>query len=186
LCSHQLNATNWFLGSRPEAVTASGGLFRFGGNGREVPDHVYATFEYPGGRTAVFSSIESNAFDDYYEMFMGTKGTLILRREIEALFFEEGNGETGPTSVTVAPQTGGAVAQTSETQAAHTNQTAAPSSSATPLFERPRSTRLQIQRFCSAIRVGTPLACGPDKAFDSARACILANDSLKQKVRLAI
>ena len=38
------------------------------------------------------------AFDDYYEMFMGTKGTLILRREIEALFFPEGNGESGPTS----------------------------------------------------------------------------------------
>jgi predicted dehydrogenase len=186
LCSHQLNATNWFLGSRPEAVTASGGLFRFTGNGREVPDHVFATFEYPGGRTAVFSSIESNAFDDYYEMFMGTKGTLILRREIEALFFEEGNGESGPTSVTVAPQTGGAVAQTSETQPGHTNQAAAPSSSVTPLFERPRSTRLQIQRFCSAIRVGTPLACGPDKAFESARACILANESIKQKARLTV
>ena len=37
-------------------------------------DHVYATFEYPLGRTAVFTSIESNAFDHYYEMFMGTKG----------------------------------------------------------------------------------------------------------------
>jgi hypothetical protein len=59
-------------------------------------------------------------------------------------------------------------------------------SAATPLFERPRSTRLQIQRFCSAIRVGTPLACGPDKAFESARACILANESIKQKARLTI
>jgi hypothetical protein len=119
-------------------------------------------------------------------MFMGTKGTLILRREIEALFFEEGNGESGPTSVTVAPQTGGAIAQTSETQAGNTNQAASQASSASPLFERPRSTRLQIQRFCSAIRVGTPLACGPDKAFDSARACILANDSLRQKARLTV
>ena len=186
LCSHQLNATNWFLGSRPEAVSGSGGLYRFKGEGREVHDHVYTTFEYPGGRTAVFSSIESNAFDDYYEMFMGTKGTLILRREIEALFFPEGNGESGPTSITVAPQTGGAVAQTSETQAGNTNQAAAPSSAVTPLFERPRSTRLQIQRFCSAIRVGTPLACGPDKAFDSAKACILANHAIAQKARLTV
>ncbi len=108
LCSHQLNATNWFLGSKPEAVHATGGVYRFK-DGREVFDHVYATFEYPNGQTAVFSSVESNAFDDYYEMFMGTKGTLILRREIEALFFEEGGGE-GATSITVAPQTGGPVA----------------------------------------------------------------------------
>ena len=78
------------------------------------------------------------------------------------------------------------MAQTSETQAGNTNQAAAPSSAVTPLFERPRSTRLQIQRFCSAIRVGTPLACGPDKAFDSAKACILANDAIAQKARLIV
>src|SRR5687768_18044756 len=60
--------------------SASGGVYRFK-DGREVFDHVYATFEYPNGQTAVFSSVESNAFDDYYEMFMGTKGTLILDRK---------------------------------------------------------------------------------------------------------
>jgi hypothetical protein len=43
-----------------------------------------------------------------------------------------------------------------------------------------------IQRFCAAVRVGTPLACGPDKAFDSARACIRANEAIKQKTRLTI
>ena len=185
LCSHQLNATNWFLGSKPEAVSASGGVYRFK-DGREVFDHLYATFEYPNGQTAVFSSIESNAFDDYYEMFLGTKGTLILRRETEALFFEEGGGEGGPTSLSVAPQTGGPAAVSSETQARNTNQATDQRSAVTPLFERPRSTRLQIQRFCSAIRVGTPLACGPDKAFDSARSCIRANEAAKQKAWLAV
>jgi len=185
LCSHQLNAANWFLGSKPEAVHATGGVYRFK-DGREVFDHIYATFEYPNGQTAVFSSVESNAFDDYYEMFMGTKGTLILRREIEALFFEEGGGEAAATSITVAPQTGGPVALSSETQAVNTNQQMAQGSLVSPLFDRPRSTRLQIQRFCSAIRVGTPLACGPDKAFDSAAACIRANESAKQKARLAV
>src|SRR5687768_11106144 len=185
LCSHQINATNWFLGSSPEAVSATGGVYRFK-DGREVPDHVYATFEYPTGQTAVFSSIESNAFDDYYEMFFGTKGTLIIRREVEALFFEEGNGEAGATSIAVTPQSAGPAAVSSETQAGNTNQRAAQASTVTPLFERPRSTRQQIQRFCSAIRVGTPLACGPEKAFDSARACIRANESLKQKARLTI
>jgi predicted dehydrogenase len=185
LCSHQINAANWFLGSHPTAVSATGGVYRFK-DGREVPDHVYVTFEYPNGQTAVFSSIESNAFDDYYEMFMGTKGTLIIRREIEAMVFEEGNRE-GATSIAVAPQTAGPAAVSSETQAANTNQAAAQASSTTPVaFERPRSTRLQIQRFCSAIRVGTPLACGPDKAVDSARACIRANESIQQKARLTI
>jgi hypothetical protein len=74
----------------------------------------------------------------------------------------------------------------SETQAANTNRQMAQGSPVSPLFDRPRSTRLQIQRFCSAIRVGTPLACGPDKAFDSATACIRANDAAKQKARLSV
>jgi hypothetical protein len=50
----------------------------------------------------------------------------------------------------------------------------------------PRPTRIEIQRFCAAIRVGTPVACGPDKAVASARACIRANESIKQKTRLPI
>ena len=120
LCSHQVNAANWFLGSSPDAVIASGGLYRFPEN-REVYDHVYVTFEYPGGRTAVFSSIESNAFDDYYEMYLGTKGTLIMLREREALLFEEG-GSGRQTGIEVTPAGKGAAAQSSETMAANTNQ----------------------------------------------------------------
>ena len=83
LASHQINIVNWFFAAEPHTVHGAGGVFRFK-DGREVDDHVYATFEYPGGRTAVFSSIESNAFDHYYEAFFGTKGTLILQGEAEA------------------------------------------------------------------------------------------------------
>ena len=48
---------------------------------------------------------------------MGTKGTLIMSREQEALLFEEGSAEARrPTAVEVAPRTpGAAAAQTSET-----------------------------------------------------------------------
>jgi predicted dehydrogenase len=186
LCSHQVNAANWYLGSAPEAVIGSGGLYRFP-EGREVYDHVYVTFEYPGGRTAVFSSIESNAFDDYYEAFFGTKGTLIMLREREALLFEEGSGRR--TGVEVTPAGMGPVAQSSETMAANTNQAGARGASTSPggaTTVRPPATRFQMQRFCSAIRVATPLACGPDKAFGSARACIGANEAIKTKARVRI
>jgi predicted dehydrogenase len=184
LCSHQINATNWFFGCAPEAVTASGGLYRFSDN-REVYDHVYATFEYPGGRTAVFSSIESNAFDDYYEMYFGTKGTLILLHEREALLFEEGSG-TRATEIEVTPRGAGAVIQSSETMTANTNQTVARAAGVAGSDARPPATRIQMQRFCSAIRVGAPLACGPDQAFDSARACIRANEAIRTKSRVTV
>ena len=95
-----MNIVNWFFGAVPEFVHGSGSVARWK-DGREVDDHVYATFEYPGGRTATFSSIESNAFDHYYEVFFGTKGTLLLKGEAEAYLFEEGGGAR-PTGIEVA------------------------------------------------------------------------------------
>jgi predicted dehydrogenase len=184
LCSHQINAVNWFLGSTPEAVVASGGLYRFP-EGREVYDHVYATFEYPGGRSVTFTSIESNAFDDYYEMYFGTKGTLILLHESDAMLFDE-EASKRSTTIAMSSRDGGAVALSSETMAGHTNTSAASSAATSTQSTGPRPIRIQIQRFCSAIRVGTPIACGPDKAIASARPCIRANEAIKQKTRLMV
>jgi predicted dehydrogenase len=192
LASHQINITNWFFGAEPENVLGVGGIYRY--KDREVPDHVYTTFEYSGGRTATFTSIESNAFDDYYEMFMGTKGTLILLRERDALLFEE--GVPRGTGVEVASRGAAPTVQSSETVSGATADPLAPStgtavgggtapqtSGAVPT-QRRVPTRRQIERFCAAIRVGTPLACGPDKAMGSARACIRANEVIaKSKVQ---
>jgi predicted dehydrogenase len=182
LGSHQVNVANWFFGAEPDRVSAVGGIYRF--KDREVPDHVYSTFEYPGGRTATFTSIESNAFDDFYEMFMGTKGTLVLDREREAFLFEE--GAPRGTGVEVASRGGAPVVQSSETVTGATADTSAPAGPRAPATgssgaasgERRVATRRQIERFCAAIRVGTPLACGPDKAIGSARACIRANEAI--------
>ena len=180
LGSHQVNISNWFFGAEPETVIALGGIYRF--KDREVPDHVYSTFEYPGGQTATFTSIESNAFDDYYEMFMGTKGTLIMNREREAMLFEE--GAPRGTGVEIGSRGNAPVVQSSETVSGATADTSAPvaGSPAVPdtaqQGERRVATRRQIERFCAAIRVGTPLACGADKAIGSARACIRANEAI--------
>src|SRR5207237_10834747 len=113
--SHQVTATSWFFDAPPEAVYTHGSLSRFK-DGREVYDHIYATFEYPGGRTATFSSIQSNAFEDAYEMFMGTQGTLIMRHETEAYLFNE--GEAHSTRVEVSKQSSAPVADASATRPA--------------------------------------------------------------------
>ena len=93
LASHQVNIVNWFFGAEPVATMGTGGVYRFNDGQREIGDHVYTTLEYPGGRTAVFSSVESNAWDHYYEAFFGTKGTLVLQGEAEAFLFDEGTGQ---------------------------------------------------------------------------------------------
>ena len=185
LASHQLNAANWFLGSAPVAVTATGGVQRFK-DGREVPDHIYAMWEYPGGRTVTYSSVESCAFENRYEMFFGTKATLVVRNEVEALLFEEGNGER-QSGVEITERGSAAAADASETRPGNTAgesraTTAQPSTDGT----RPSASRQEISRFCAAVRVHTPLACGPEQAMHSAKACIRGNESIGRKTRLEI
>ncbi|HXG66952.1 MAG TPA: Gfo/Idh/MocA family oxidoreductase [Blastocatellia bacterium] len=178
LGSHQLTAANWFLDAAPESVYSTGSISRFK-DGREVFDHVYATFEYPGGRAATFSSIESNAFEDAYEMYMGTKGTLILRHETEAYLFHEGDAHS--TRVEVSRQTSEPVVDASATRAADS-----PGRSVQPQTDRSLAYRNEIAEFCSAIRTGGAVRCGPEKAMKSAIAVIAANAAAEQHARLQI
>lgn len=182
LGSHQIAAANWFLDSAPTAVYMTGGTHRFK-DGREVYDHVYATYDYPGDRTVTFSSIQSNAFDQTYEMFMGTKGTLIMTRELEAYLFNE--GEAGSTTrVEASRQSSGPVADASATQpAGSTSRTVNP---AEPVFNRGISYQNEIAEFCAAIRTGSPVRCGPEKAMKSAVAVLIGNSAAEKHTRLEI
>lgn len=182
LASHQVNVVNWFFDAEPHTVHGTGGIHRWK-DGREVDDHVYATFEYPGDRTAVFSSIESNAFDHFYEAFFGTKGTLIMRGETEAYLFEEGGGAR-PTGIEVSAAAPGPVLEASESRAADAAGRSATGSSSTG--DRLVSYRHEISGFCATIRTGVPLKCGADRAIGSALACLRAYDAIEQKARLAV
>lgn len=124
LGSHQLDACSIFLGKkRPIAVTAVGGK-NFYQDDREVEDHVYCTYEFPGATydknkptrtpdgktdyndvvTVTYSSISTNAFEPYGECIMGSKGTMIVEMEQNAYLF---GGAGRSTAVSVTQQAGG-------------------------------------------------------------------------------
>jgi len=184
LASHQLNAANWFIGAAPHAVMASGGVYRFK-DGRESCDHEYAIWEYPGGVTSTFSSVESNAFDERYEAFFGTKATLIMYNEAEALLFEEGGAGTS-TGVEVSGAVGGAVVHASETKPANAGAASRAAAQTASATGRASATELEISRFCSAVRTGESVACGAERAFESARSCIAADDAIVKQAKLTI
>jgi predicted dehydrogenase len=189
LASHQVNISNWFLEATPTAVIGSGGVYRFPEGGRELADHVFATWEYPGGRTVTFSSIESNAFERNYEAFFGTKGTLIMQGETEAYLFEEGNGGNGggrqATNIEVTAKGNGPALDASESRAADAAGRQQTATAAAPTTtERLSSYRYEISGFCAAVRTGSPLACGAERATHSARACIRAWEAVDKKTRI--
>jgi predicted dehydrogenase len=182
LGSHQIGTTNQYLGAFPTAAFGSGGIYRF--KDREVNDHVYVTFEYPHGRTVTFSSIESNDFDHITEQFMGTKGTLIMGHEGEALLFNSGDRKT---TVEVSDRDDNVVLDASESRTADAEgRTVDKSRDLSAESDRLLPYRLEIATFCAAIRTGAELRCGPDMAHRTAAAVLAANRAIDTGTKVKI
>ena len=118
LGSHQLDAASIFLTaqrpdghkSKPLSVVAVGGRSIFPAD-RECEDHVYCNFEFPGPTyyadaanqkvanpndkvVVTYSSINGNGFGGWGETVFGTKATLILDQEQDAMLFAGANTGT--------------------------------------------------------------------------------------------
>ena len=184
LGSHQLQVVNWFTGSRPTAVYGSGGTYRFK-DGREVPDHVYVTYDYPEGLTFTYSSIQSNRLDHYYEQFMGTEGTIILSGEREAMLFSEGQKGTQATQIEVeAVASSGPVMSASESRMrdATGSQVSGDGNKFNPL----RAYGDELAGFCNTVRHGAPNLCEGEEAMDACTPIIRANESIAGGEKLDI
>lgn len=109
LGSHQLDAASIFLNKvQPIACMGYGGKNFYGVKGigskdqqnddRDIDDHVYMTFEFPGKHydqdkndvcIVTYSSISTNRSEPYGETVFGSRGTLIMKQELEAILFKE-------------------------------------------------------------------------------------------------
>ncbi|MFN0109086.1 MAG: Gfo/Idh/MocA family protein [Blastocatellia bacterium] len=97
LGSHQMDVANWFLGTHPKRVIASGGIEYFR-DGREAYDNISCLYEYElmatNGKPYIvrvnYTSICNNAYEGAAELVMGTKGSLYLTSAKGLLFQEKG------------------------------------------------------------------------------------------------
>ena len=170
LGSHQLDACSIFLGKKhPIAVTGIGGTF-FYTDGREVDDHVYVMFEFPGKSTdggdkdrgdhvvVTYSSISTNAFENYGEEVMGSQGTMIVEGEKEILLYKEAdrNKVGGPprtTSITMEPNKPGGK-PVMETSPSMPGPSAASSLGGMAVADPSRGYREELEHFAYCIRHG--------------------------------
>jgi predicted dehydrogenase len=137
-------------------VTGVGGTY-FYTDGREVDDHVFTIFEFPGKTEhdriiVTYSSINTNAFDGYGEMVMGSKGTMVVSQEKEILLFKEaGNPLTSrTTSVTVETAGKKPVLETSPSTAGPSKAAALGSLAAGEVVSR--GYREELEHFAYCIR----------------------------------
>jgi predicted dehydrogenase len=159
LGSHQLDACSIFLGkAHPLAVSGIGtrSFYRdqYKAHEREVDDHVFVTFEFPGPKyyadpnllaiddkedvvIVTYSSISTNTFEPYGECVMGSHGTMLVVQEASIMLFPERNPSKPAdttkgltTSVTIAgggkpaTDTAGSTGALGPVRAAATGQTA--------------------------------------------------------------
>ncbi|MCG3125812.1 MAG: Myo-inositol 2-dehydrogenase [Phycisphaerae bacterium] len=187
LGSHQVDVANWISGAEPTAVMASGGIQRYK-DGRELNDHVYNIFEYPNGLTVTYSSIQSNALDNYYEQVMGTRGTVVLAGEGEAFLFMEGKDAAASKATEVAVSTtaaGGPVMEASASRAADAGSGAAVGS-ASAGYSSLIPYRNELEGFVYSVRTGEPPLCSAAEGRRAARAVLAANQAMERHQRVAI
>ena len=117
LGSHQLDACSIFLGKvHPLAVTGVGGKY-FYHDDRQIEDHVFVTFEFPGRNyyqgeegealrvkqergeikdqhdkvIVTYSSISTNTLEPYGECVMGSRASLLVENEATVMLIPERN-----------------------------------------------------------------------------------------------
>jgi predicted dehydrogenase len=167
LGSHQLDACSIFLGKvHPLAVSGVGGKI-FYKDEREIDDHVFVTFEFPGKNYFVkddkgnpthevkdkddkvivtYSSISTNQFEPYGECVTGNRGTLVVEMEQKAMLYPEPGGRAA--TVTVASAGGGKPAL--DTSGSTTGSTAAVGPISTSVS---KGYREEIEHFAYCIRM---------------------------------
>jgi predicted dehydrogenase len=207
LGSHQLDACSIFLGKKhPLAVTGMGGTF-FYTDKREVDDHIFVNFEFPGkaenDHTIVtYSSINTNAFETYGEELMGTRGTMIVEGEKEILLYKEidrntwkpGDSPSGKTT-TVTVENSKAGKPIIEASPSAAGPTAASSLGNLATADPSRGYREELEHFAYCIRHGNESnfhdvpdkdkpRCRGEVALADAVIALTSNMAMREKRRI--
>ncbi len=229
LGSHQLDASSIFLGKvKPIAVSGFGGKNFYGVKGvgskdkqedkREIDDHVYVTFEFPGshyferdgknelvlndGKPVIvspedvaivtYSSLSTNRLEPYGEQVMGSRATLIVQTEQQAMLFKEASPDTGGGGVeqrlyVINGNDSGPVLSASASLA----PTAGAAAAGATVEKVSRGYTEEMEHFCHCIRnkINAPvkdggLRCNGVVAMADAIMALTSNLAMKYKKRI--
>jgi len=199
LGSHQLDACSIFLGKRhPVAVTGIGGTFFYTDN-REVDDHVFTLFEFPGVAkddhvVVTYSSINTNSFDNYGEMVMGSRGTMIVEAEKEILLYKEAGHTSVSRLTSITMEKGGGGKPVMEVSPSTAGPSAASSLGGLATADPSRGYREELEHFAYCVRHGDASnyhadtehqpRCKGEVAMADAIIALTSNLAMKQKRRI--
>jgi predicted dehydrogenase len=187
LGSHQIDLFGWVFGSNPASVVASGGIDYY--KNREWYDNVMAIFEFEtseGAARAFYQVQTTTKYGGFYEVFMGDDGAIQISevaqrgnwamREAHAPEWDSLVKEG--LLVSEAP-----VIQKVDTRNIFVDVRVTAEAGRWPLpvdLAKPAH-QPHLENFFNAIRLGTPLSCPAEFAYESAVAVLKVNEAVRTK-----
>ncbi len=200
LGSHQIDVFNWFLKTTPSGVMASGGLDYYKDQtGRDWYDNVMTIYDFDnppadsvgaGGTVRAFYEIlNTSSYGDFYELFLGDKGTLMISEDTSKGFMYK-EPKVAPKEwedMSKKVQTMGAeeIALKIGESLGGKNGAAGDAARQALLAEaaKPPHT-LHLENFFNAIRGKVKLNCPADVAYETTVTVMKVNDAITAAKRL--
>jgi predicted dehydrogenase len=190
LGAHQIDIFNWWLGTLPQSVMASGGLDYF--KNHDWYDNAMVIYEYPlpQGIARAFYQVQTttSAGGGYFETFMGDDGTIKMSEDpsICAIYREARADAVSWDDLIQKGYVRARSASGADAARVDVRETAQLAEYEIPVFFNKPPHQPHLENFFNAIRGTAKLNCPADEAFGSEYIIHKANDAINAQTRLEI
>ena len=181
LGSHQIDVFNWFLGTPPSSVVASGGKDYYEDD-REWCDSIMAIYDYPtqdGVVRAFYQVLNTTSFGGYYETFMGDRGTISISEDLSKCFYIPEPTKAPPEWVDKADRVEKMGTSAIQLIGESRKEEEGEREAIVPELPKPIH-QLHLENFFNAIREGTPLSCPPEVGYETAVSVLRVNEAVEK------
>ena len=194
LGSHQIDIYNWFLGTSPSHVMASGGTDYHDPKTHEWYDTAMVIYEYEtaqGPVRAYYQTQTTNGSQGYFETFMGDQGTLIVS-ESEANYpgflYRDPNAPAWDEWIRKGYVSAPKLQEAKEEEEGavlDVRESVSPDQHRIPVVLRDPYHQPHLQNFFDAVRGTAKLNCPAEAGYETAVTVLKVNEAIDAKQRLS-
>src|SRR5450631_2880188 len=190
LGAHQIDIFNWWLGTTPKSVVASGGLDYF--KNHDWYDNAMVIYEYPlaQGVARAFYQVQTTTTSGggYFETFMGDDGTIKMSEDpsLCAIYREARATAVSWDDLIQKGYVRAKAASAADAAKVDVRETAQLAEYEIPVFFNKPPHQPHLENFFNAIRGTAKLNCPADEAFRSEYVIHKANEAIAAQKRIEI
>ncbi len=183
LGSHHIDIFNWFLGTPPSAVQATGGLDYWGEKtDREWWDNVLALYEYQteeGPVRGFYQVANTTSFRGYYTAYMGFQGSLLISEQSQKGYMVREQRAEKQDWVDLAEKSEQMGQEAIELEVGKTKQKTKQGMDVKEAANKPPH-QPHLENFFASIRGEQELTCPPEIGYETAVTVLRANEAVRK------